>query len=91
MTGVLAAQGIRTGVTRVGQSLLRVNPENHERRKTRTERQQTLFEKLILFGITRVCAVDGYSGMIVAFATFPIKNNALIYEHLYKLVTHCAL
>lgn len=41
-------------------------------------------EKLVLFGATHVCAVDGYSGMIVGFATFPVKNNPLIYEHLYR-------
>ena len=65
----------------MGQSLSRVNPDNHERRKNRTERQTNHFghkvhidqnEKLILFGITHVCAIDGYSGMMVAFATFPI-------------------
>ena len=100
MIGVLAAQGIRTGSQRVGRSLARVHPAYHERRRTRTERQTNPIpysskyfghtvhidqnEKLILFGMTRVCAVDGYSGMIVGFATFPIKNNALIYEHLYK-------
>ena len=42
MTGVLAAEGIRVGVTRVGQSLSRVNPDNHERRKSRTDVKQTL-------------------------------------------------
>lgn len=36
-----------------------------------------------MFGITYICAVDGHSGKIVAFATMPIKNNALIYEHVY--------
>ena len=35
-------------------------------------------EKLVLFGVTHVCAVDGYSGMIVGFATFLVKNNAII-------------
>ena len=46
--------------------------------------------KTILFGVTHVCAIDGYSGMIVGFATFPIKNNVLIYEHLYRLVLYCS-
>lgn len=100
MVGVLASQGIRIGAHRVGQSLARVNPAYHERRKTRTERQTNPIpysssyfgnkvhidqnEKLVLFGLTHVCAVDGYSGMIVGFASFPVKNNVLIYEHLYR-------
>ena len=48
-------------------------------------------EKLVLFGVTHVCAVDGYSGMIVGFATFPVKNNALVYEHLNKRVIHACI
>lgn len=40
-------------------------------------------EKLVLFGVTHVCAVDGYSGMIVGFATMPIKNNKVIYQELF--------
>ena len=100
MVGVLASQGIRAGMQRVGQSLARVHPVYHERRTTRTERQINPIpysskyfghevhidqnEKVVLFGLTHVCAVDGYSGMIVGFSTFPVKNNALIYEHLYR-------
>lgn len=100
MSGVLASQGIRVGTQRVGESLARVDPDNHQRRVSRTERQTNPIpyhanyfghkvhvdqnEKLILFGVTHVCAVDGFSGMIVGFSTFPIKNNALIYEHLYR-------
>ena len=66
MVGVL---GIRVGSLRVGQSLARVQ------RAHRTERQipysakyfghKVHIEKLILFGVTHVCAIDGYSGMIV--------------------------
>lgn len=41
-------------------------------------------EKLVMFGVTHVCAVDGYSGKIVGFATMTKKNNILIYEHLYR-------
>ena len=100
MVGVLASQEIRAGSQCVGQSLARVNPMSHERRRTRTERQTNPIpysskyfgnkvhidqnEKLVLFGVTHLCAVDGYSGMIVGLATFPVKNNALVYEHLYK-------
>ena len=41
-------------------------------------------EKLVLFGVTHVCAVDGHSGKIVSFVTMPVKNNAIIYEHMYR-------
>jgi hypothetical protein len=41
-------------------------------------------EKLIMSGVAHVIAVDGYSGMIVAHLTIPIKNNRLIYEFLYR-------
>ena len=100
MSGLLASQGIRASSRRIGKSLARVDPSHHAMRVTRTERQTNPVpysakyfghkvhidqnEKLVLFGVTHVCAVDGYSGMIVGFASFPVKNNPLIYEHLYK-------
>lgn len=37
-----------------------------------------------MYGVTHVCARDGYSGMIVAFTTMPIKNNLLIYDHIFR-------
>ena len=44
-------------------------------------------EKLVLFGVTHICAVDGYSGKIVAFCSMPIKNNiSIIYEKIYVCV-----
>ena len=103
MVGLLAAPGIHVSSRRVGESLARVSPEHHRRRATETERQTNPIpssakyfghkvhidqnEKLVLFGLTHVCAVDGYSGMIVGFATIPVKNNSLIYEHLYRWVS----
>ena len=44
-------------------------------------------EKLTMYGLTEVSACDGYSGKIVAFATMPVKNNVLIYEHIYRYST----
>lgn len=32
-------------------------------------------EKMVMFGVTHVCAVDGYSGKIVGFVSMPVKNN----------------
>ena len=36
-----------------------------------------------MFGATHVMARDGFSGMIVAYTTMPIKNNLLIYNEIY--------
>lgn len=43
-------------------------------------------EKLCMFGVTHVMAVDGYSKRVVSHATMPIKNNLIIYENVYRLV-----
>lgn len=99
MTGLLLSQGIRVCQLRVGQSLQRVNPGYHRSRRTRAHRltnpvsyRAEYFgeklhidqnEKLVMFGVTHICAVDGYSGKIVAFSTMPVKNNIVIYKSVY--------
>ena len=99
VTGFLGSQGIRCSEKRVGRSLKRVTPEYHSRRMSNTHKQTNPIpyradyfgqkvhidqnEKLVMFGVTHICAVDGYSGKIVGFATMPRKNNFLIYKHLY--------
>ena len=99
MTGLLAADGFKVAEKRVGISLKKVSPIYHNRRVNRTQCMINPIpysakyfgekmhvdqnEKLVQFGVTHVCAVDGYSGMIVGFVTMPIKNNRIIYEHLY--------
>ena len=90
MTGLLAAEGFKVAEKRIGTSLRKVCLTYHSRRSTRTQMllnpvpySAKYFgeklhidqnEKLVLFGMTHVCAVNGYSGMIVGFATMPIKN-----------------
>lgn len=99
MTGLLAAEGFKVAQKRVGVSLKQVCSIYHNRRVTRTQNLINPIpyaakyfgdkihidqnEKLALFNVTHVCAVDGYSGMIVGFASMPIKNNVTIYEELY--------
>ena len=99
MTGLLASQGIRVSQARVGSSLKRTNPLQHQRRTNSTARMPNphpyfaeysghkLYvdqnEKLTMYGVTHVCAVDGYSVKIVAFVTMPVKNNVEIYTHVY--------
>ena len=40
-----------------------------------------------MFEVTHVMARDGYSGMIVAFSTMPVKNNLIIYDEIYSNFT----
>ena len=37
-------------------------------------------EKLKMYGVTHVAAIDGHSRFIVAISTMPVKNNVAIYE-----------
>ena len=99
MTGLLSSQGIKCAELKIGASLKRVSSSYHMRRQTRTERQTNPIpyranyfgeklhvdqnEKLIMFGLTHICAIDGFSGKIVGFIIMPVKNNILIYQHLY--------
>ena len=43
-------------------------------------------EKLVIYGVTDICARDGFSGKVVEFVSMPIKNNVEIYNHLFWLV-----
>jgi len=100
MTGLLSSQGVNVSQKRVRKSLCRVSPIYQNLRTRRAERLVNPIpyhadyfghklhidqnEKLVMFGITHVCAIDGYSGMIVGFITTPVKNNVEIYTHLYR-------
>lgn len=37
-----------------------------------------------MYGVTHVCAVDGFSGKIVGFVSMAVKSNEVIYEKLYR-------
>ena len=100
MTGLLSSQGVRVSEVRVGISLKRVSPGHHHERQTATNKQLNPVpyqadyfghklhidqnKKLVMFGVTHICAVDGYSGKIMSFITMPIKNCIEIYDHLYR-------
>ncbi len=99
MTGLLASQGLRISEQRVGESLQRVNPGYSCARRSNTARQMNPVpyradyfghklhidqnEKLVMFGVTHICGIDGYSGKIVGFITLPIKNCVEIYAHFF--------
>lgn len=102
MTRYLSTQGLRCSENRDGQFLKRVAAGYHAQWQSNTHQQTNPIpyradyfgekvridrnEKLIMFGIMDVCAVDGYSGKIVGFVTMPHKNNLLIYQYLYMWV-----
>lgn len=100
MTGLLASQGLKVSQARVGESLRRTNPQYNQKRCTSASARLNPFpytadyfghkvhvdqnEKLVMYGVTHVCAKDGYSGKVVGFITMPVKNNMEIYAHLYR-------
>ena len=94
MTGLLAAHGVRASESRVGKALKESNLTYHQRRVKSTAKLLNPIpyraeyyghqlhidqnEKLVMYGVTHVCAIDGFSGRIVQFVTMPIKNNVEI-------------
>lgn len=91
---------MRVSEVRVGKSLQRANPSYQQARRSNTARLMIPLpyradyfghklhidqnEKLVMFGVTHVCGVDGFSKKIIGFATMPIKNNVEIYSHFFK-------
>ena len=98
MAGLLNSQGYRTAENRIGSSLRRLQPRHYQQRSVLTQyrlRNPVPYsakyfghidqnEKLCMFGVTHIMAVDGFSGKIVALSSMPVKNCILIYEHIYK-------
>ena len=99
MTGLLSSRGWTVGENRVGRSLKRVNPGYHHSRTVETNVRMNPVpyianyfghkihldqnEKIAMFGVTHILAVDGYSGKIISLVSMPAKNCALIYEYVY--------
>lgn len=85
---------------RIGQSLKRVAPQHHVRRHERTANLRNpqpyhaeyfghklhvdQNEKLAMYGVTHVIAIDGYSRYITASSTMAVKNNLVIYDEIYR-------
>jgi len=91
MTGLLASQGLKVSQARVGESLRRTNPQYHQKHSTLASRLLNPFphtadcfghkvhvdqnEKLVMYGVTHVCARDGFSGKVVGFITANQKQH----------------
>ncbi|KAL7397154.1 hypothetical protein ABVT39_017641 [Epinephelus coioides] len=99
MTGYLAAQGVRASERRVGRMLTQMHEPDHQERRqgARTLNPQPYQaeymghklhmdqnEKLTMYGVTHVIAIDGFSKKIVGHSTMPVKNNLTIYEEVYR-------
>ena len=89
------------GVNRIGNALARVSPHYQQRRRCNTARATNPIpyradyfghklhmdqnEKLVMYGVTHVVAIDGHSRFVVAGKTMPVKNNVVIYTHIFRL------
>ena len=97
---VIRDAGVRVGIRRIAKSLKRVKAVPQEIQRQNTIDRDNPFicdvryfgkilhldqnEKLGMFGVTYVTAIDVYSGKIVAGVTTPRKNNLLIYDKIYR-------
>ena len=86
--------------TRIGKSLARVSPLYHQQRLQGAERQTNPSpyyaeyyghklnmdqnEKLVMYGVTHVCCIDGYSRYIPACSCMSKKNNFIIYNEIFR-------
>ena len=94
--------GVVVAELRVGRALARVFPNQHRQRQNTTRRainpipyradyfghklHMDQNEKLVMYGVTHVAAIDGHSRFLVGHATMPVKNNLAIYEKVYRFV-----
>ena len=97
---VIREDGVRVNRPRVAESLKRVKAVTQEiQRQNTIDRDNPIIydalyfgkilhldqnEKLGMFGVTYVTALDIYSGKIVAGVTTPRKNNLVIYDRIYR-------
>lgn len=100
MYGLLRSENVFVSERRIGQSLRRTHPfQNHLRRRNMHKAvnpipyRATFFgeklhfdqnEKLSMYGVTHVLAVDGYSRKVVGFVTMPVKHPITIYDTLFN-------
>ena len=91
---------VNTSQRRVASALQVIRPIYHQRRQSNTARMINPIpyradhfghklhidqnEKLVMYGVIHVVAIDGHSRFIPAGSTMPIKNNQTIYEKIFR-------
>ncbi|XP_056603041.1 uncharacterized protein LOC130420010 isoform X2 [Triplophysa dalaica] len=99
MKGYLTTKGVNASEGRVG-SVLRttnlpyhmaryhgsrnINPVTYTAEYMGRKLHIDQNEKMVMFGVTHVVAVDGNSRKIVGHSTMPVKNNLTIYQNVYR-------
>ena len=94
--------GVLIGQNRIGKALSRVAPHYHQRRKSNTAKMTNPMpyranyfghklhldqnEKLQMYGVTHIAAIDGHSRFVVAGAVMSRKNNIKISRCLQVLL-----
>ena len=48
-------------------------------------------ENLVMYGVTPVTAIDGYSRFVLCGVTMSVKNNQIIFEKVYRHISHILL
>lgn len=100
MHGLLASQGVRVSQARLARAVQLIAPIQYAARQRNTQRMLNPIpycaryygeklhldqnEKCVMFGVTHVLAIDGYSRKIVGFVTIPKKNSIVIYDMLFR-------
>jgi len=95
--------GLQVGQNRVATALRSTAPAYHRRRQTNTARNINPIpykadyfghklhmdqnEKIVMYGVVHVAAIDGHSRYVVGGATMPVKNNMVIYRDVYRFVS----
>ena len=106
VAGYLKASGMNIGERVVRRFLPQANPQFANERRQGIERQTNPHpyyaeyaghklhldqnEKLVDYGVTVVCAIDGFSKFITGYSVMSIKNNVIIYDEVYRpsVLTH---
>ena len=93
---------MRIGQNRIGKAFATVAPNYRQRRRNGTATlvnpipyRADYFghklhidqnDKLVMYGVVHVVAIDGHSRFIVAGTTMPTKNNVKIYKNIYRYI-----
>ena len=68
-------------------------PQYHQRRQTNFGHKLHINqnEKLALYGVTHITAIDGNSRFVLCGVTMSVKNNQKVYEKVYRYIYHILL